>query len=652
MLIKFSDWADDLPIIRKTIDGADVSDMGSFAYGDCPEFTVEAPRKLGASAVVLRICRDSEPDYDYPFVFTDTKNGVDIYKLKVDTAALCKDEDNGLFYYELLFLRGADTLFTSSVNNVDFKLYTHPQRRFLLLVYKKDFKVPSWFSGRTMYQVFVDRFNKGEGEVGSRDDIIMNEDWENGIPQYAERPGDPLKNNMFFGGNLWGVIEKLGYLKSMGVGVIYLNPIFKAYSNHKYDTSDYLKIDEMFGGEEAFDKLIKKADELDIKIILDGVFNHTGDNSRYFDRYGEWGGEGAYKNEASKYRDWYSFKPMPEDEKKSKGRKKTVKLEDVEEDYESWWGIKIMPRLNHANITCRRYFTGKYGVGARYIKQGIGGWRLDVADELCDEFLDEFNRAVKTASHGEAIIIGEVWENAAEKEAYGKRRKYLRGEQLDSVMNYPFRSAAIDFVLYRNAKGLGDTLKSLYSCYPKPVCDALMNILGTHDTERVLTVFGKGTREVCWDNGSELAVRRLPEKEYAKAVKRLILASAIQYTVYGVPSLYYGDEAGVEGYHDPFCRTPYPWGRENKKLREHFRMLGKIREDNRELFAKGYFKLISADNGVVIYSRSLGKQEVLVIANANNKKFDHKINGKWKNLLTGRTYENEVPPTSCVILKK
>lgn len=634
MLIKNSFWADSLPSITKTIDGADATARGCFAFGECPEFTVEAPRKLGASAVVMRICRDGEADTDIPFQFDSTDMVKDIYKLTLDTSRLCAEAEDGLFYYELLFLRGKDTLFTSTDNNVTFYLQDYSDRRFLLLVYKKDFETPKWFHGRVMYQIFVDRFYKGEGSVGARDDVIINEDWENGVPQYVEHQGEPVKNNMFFGGNLWGVAQKLDYLKSLGVGVIYLNPIFKAYSNHKYDTGNYLEIDSMFGGEEAFDALIKRANELDIKIILDGVFNHTGDNSLYFDRYGEYGGIGAYSSESSPYKDWYSFR-------------------DGKTLYDSWWGIEILPRLNHENESCRRYFTAEDGVGAEYIKRGVAGWRLDVADELSDDFLDEFNATVKKVSDGEAVIIGEVWENATEKVAYGKRRKYLRGAQLDSVMNYPVRKGIMRFVIDGDAEFLSDVLLTIYSTYPKTVCDSLMNILGTHDTERAITVFGKGDDEPCDDCGSELAERRLGESEKELAVKKMAIATVIQYTVYGVPSVYYGDEAGLEGYRDPFCRMPYPWGRENETLVSLYTRLGKIRSENRELFGEGDFSIVFAKEGLLVFKRSYKKDSLYVLVNASDEETAHyKMTGKWTDIISGKEYCGELPPCSAVILKR
>ncbi|MBP3370831.1 MAG: glycoside hydrolase family 13 protein [Clostridia bacterium] len=633
MLLKLSDLADALPVIKKRINGTDVSARGSFACGDCPYLTVEAPRRLGASAVVLRIQKDGCADRDYPFSFVSTDGINDVYTLRIDTAELCDGKEDGLFFYEILFLRGLDTLFTSTHNNVDFELLDHSQNRFSMTVYKKDFNTPEWFHGCTMYQIFVDRFYKGEGEVGTRDDVEMNPDWYNGVPQYAEIQGQDVKNNMFFGGNLWGVAQKLDYLKEMGVSVIYLNPIFKAYSNHKYDTGDYFEVDSMFGGAEALDSLIQRANELNIKIILDGVFNHTGDNSRYFDRYGKYGGVGAYSNESSQYRDWFKFG-------------------DTHDDFESWWGIKILPRLNHESESCRRFFTGEDGVGAHYIRKGISGWRLDVADELSDKFLDEFTESVKKQSNGEGVIIGEVWENAALKVAYGRRRRYLHGDQLDSVMNYPLRKGILSFVLDKNAEALADVLKSIYSTYPKTVCDSLMNILGTHDTERILTVIGKQSAEGTNLCGSKLAKMKLSAADREKAIQLLKIAAAIQFTVYGVPSVYYGDEAGVEGYRDPFCRLPYPWGRENYELVDFYKALGKIRKDNRDVLGDGEFSVQYADGGVIFYTRKSEHGEICVIANADNRKRRYALDGKWRDLITGDRYSSGVSGESVVILRR
>lgn len=621
------------PIIIKRLNGADVSHRGAFASDEKIDITVEVPRRLGASAVVLRINRDGESDMDLPLAFIGTNAIIDSYEIRLDLSALCGDKDEGLFFYEFLFLRGADTLFTRSQNNVDFSLVYSSQNRFVLTVYKKDFKTPDWFHGRIMYHIFVDRFAKGKGKVGKREDVIINDDWDNGIPQYAEKQGDSLANNMFFGGNLWGVAEKLDYLKSLGVGIIYLSPIFKAYSNHKYDTGDYFKIDEMFGGEEAFQNLIEKANALDIKIMLDGVFNHTGNDSLYFDMYENYGGHGAYTDPKSKYRDWFTFKKYPN-------------------DYLTWWGIKILPKLNHNNDNCRKFFTDKGGVGEKYIKMGVAGWRLDVVDELSDAFLDEFCKTVKECSDSQAVVLGEVWENAAVKVAYGKRRRYFRGDQLDSVMNYPLRNGILALLIHGDAEFLADVLKSVYSTYPKTVSDSLMNLLGTHDTERILTVLGEGSEENSREPNSVLARKTMCSAKRQIATAKLMLAALIQYTVYGVPSVFYGDEAGLEGYHDPFCRKPYPWNDQDETILDFYKKLGQIRLEHNELFAEGDFFVNFAESSFISYSRKNKCEEIIVAVNASDEPQEYHLQGKHVDLITGKEYGGTVSANCGVILKK
>ncbi|MBO5204279.1 MAG: glycoside hydrolase family 13 protein [Clostridia bacterium] len=631
MLIKLSSSVDSMPIIKKSIKGKDASDRGAFPCGTDIDFTVEMPRALGASAVVLRIAKDGERDRDIALDFVNTEAGKDVYATKISTSQLCGADEHGLFYYEFLFLRGEDTLFTDTRNFVDYTLERRSGRRFLLLVYRQDYKTPEWFKGRTMYHIFVDRFCRGQGDVEKREDAIINDDWDNGMMQYPEKNGDRLANNMFFGGNLWGVAEKLDYLKSLGVGVIYLSPIFKAYSNHKYDTGNYLEIDGMFGGEAAFKNLIEKAAEMDIKIILDGVFNHTGDDSLYFDKYGKYGKTGAYSDPKSPYKNWYRFRKYPD-------------------SYEDWWGIDILPKLNHTVDECRRFFTGKGGVCEKYVKMGIGGWRLDVADELSNDFLDELRQTVKKASSQDAIIIGEVWENAAEKIAYSHRRRYFRGAQLDSVMNYPLRNGILAFLIHKDGEMLADVLKSIYASYPKCVCDSLMNLLGTHDTERILTVLGDMEKDTSDIPNSELAVKRLDTASRKNGIALQKLAATIQYTVYGVPSVFYGDEAGLEGYHDPFCRKTFPWGRECMELVDHYRTLGKIRQEE-SVFTDGEFRVEYACGGVIAYSRYGDGTNVTVVVNATEKSIRYDVKNKTVDLLTGNEYTGTVCPCSVVVLK-
>lgn len=620
-----------LPILMKTVSGEDVSRKGAFPLGTELTFTVTCERRLGIRAVVLRWGRDGEETVDFPLSFIDTKQSTDEYRLTLSLDEMFVGGKDGLFYYEFLFLRGFVTWFSQTDNNVDLALGEASDRRYRLLVHKEDYKAPSWFAGGVMYHAFVDRFYKGDGNVGSREDAEMNPDWYGGIKQYAAYPGAPVKNNEFFGGNLWGIAEKLEYLASLGVTTIYLSPIFKAYSNHKYDTGDYLRVDEMFGGDEALDHLIAEANKHGMRLVLDGVFNHTGNDSLYFNRYGKYDSVGAYQSENSSYHNWFCFKSFPD-------------------SYESWWGIEILPKLNPASEACREFLAGKGGVAETYIKKGIGGWRLDVADELSDEFLDLLCKTVKGASNGEGIIIGEVWENAADKIAYGKRRRYFRGDQLDSVMNYPIRNAILSFVREKDAESFYNGVTEIYASYPKSVCDSLMNLLGTHDTERILSVLG-GNDIDGMDNNTLSTFRMSKEaKEHGAAL--LKIASALQYTLYGVPSLYYGDEAGVEGGHDPFCRLPYPWGREDQSLLAHYRKLGEIRRTN-DVFKDGEFRFVHVEDGFVAYERTTSSEKIIVAANRSGSIVTLPQNKPSVDLLTDEMFDGNVivRPDTVRILK-
>ena len=595
------------------VDGHKTLTPGAQPKGTKLTLCLSLSRAWGAAAVVCRIAPDGGEYQDIPLGFVKTQNGVDFYTLVLDTAALCEGAESGLFYYELLLVRGYETLFSKTPNNKDMTFARESGGRFRLLVYKNDFSTPSWFSGGVMYHIFLDRFCAGEGKVVPHNDAVINPDWQNGIPQYPRKNGDPIPNNVFFGGNLWGVIEKLDYLQSLGVTVLYLSPIFEAYSNHRYDTGDYEKVDDFLGGEEAFDALVREAHKRNIRILLDGVFNHTGDDSRYFNRRGNYQTVGAYQSRASQYAEWYRFREFPD-------------------DYECWWNIEILPRLDHTNEDCRRYFTGEDGIVAKWTSRGVDGWRLDVADELSDDFLDELRHVVKKNTGSEGLIIGEVWENAVDKIAYGNRRRYLSGDQLDSVMNYPFRNAALAFVRDGDAETFYHILTEIYASYPRSVSHSLMNLLGTHDTARILTLLGDGGLGECLPNDT-LAHLSLSAEERQSAKKLLKLASVLQFTVFGVPSIYYGDEAGIEGYGDPFCRKPFPWGREDADLLSHYRVLGKLRREHPAL-TSGEFRFIEHDATSFVFERASECERLLVLANMGEERtFD--IPARSTNALTG-----------------
>ena len=494
----------------------------------------------------------------------------------------------------------------------------HPQG-FLLTVYSRDYKTPEWFKGGVLYQIFPDRFCKQETmpDITGR---IAREDW-GGIPSYRPNAYGKVLNNDFFGGNFKGIQSKLPYLKKLGVTAIYLNPIFEAASNHRYDTSDYMKLDPVLGTEKDFSELVKSAEEQGIRLILDGVFNHTGDDSVYFNKYGNYPSLGAYQSKESPYYNWYSFERFPD-------------------KYASWWGIDILPEVNENSDEYQNFIFGEKGVLKKWLQFGIGGYRLDVADELPDFFLKNLRKSVKE-SNADAIIIGEVWEDAANKIAYSKRREYLHGYELDSVMNYPLKDAIIGYIQSGDASKLSATVRLLIDHYPKQTVDCLMNILGTHDTARILTVLGG----IYCQNKEEMASKRayLSSEAKKKAIEQLKIAAVLQYTLPGVPCVYYGDENGAEGHIDPFCRQCFDWEHLNTDLISFYELLGKIREQFRMIFKDGDFKEIYREDGLIFYKRYKNKKEIYVITNNTSKSYRLQISENYKNVLTQTIYKNEIP---------
>lgn len=609
--------------IIKTVLGKDRSLSGAFSIADTLEITLHIPRDLQLVSPRLILCPDGGNDREIIPEYKGLGKRGDIFTFSLNLSALCADETGGLFYYDFRFERNYQTVYTNSTNNVDFTLATAPSRRFLLLVYESEFTTPTCFYDTTMYHIFVDRFAKSDRLLPVREDAILREDWEDGIPEYAPYPGAPLKNNQFFGGSLWGILDKLDYLESLSVNCLYLSPIFKAYSNHKYDTGNYQEVDEMFGGREALDALLNACKSRGIRVILDGVFNHTGDDSLYFNRYGKYPSVGAYQSQSSPYRNWYRFTRYPT-------------------EYESWWGIPILPRLNTANRDCREYLVGKNGICESYIRAGTNGWRLDVADELSDDFLDTLRSTVKAANPN-ALIIGEVWESAAEKIAYGQRRRYLRGKQLDSVMNYPTKNAIIDYIKSGDCRRLYNMVTEIYATYPRCVCDCLMNLLGTHDTERILTVLaGKNSEGMSND---ELAVTRMSDAEKLYGISLLKIASVLQYTLYGFPSVFYGDEVGIEGYRDPFCRMPFPWGKEDPELLVHYKRLGKLRRAH-SAFCGGDFRVTAHDAGLFAFVREDKKETLHIATNRANDTAKYSVCKEWIDLISGENGKGDIPVES------
>lgn len=496
-----------------------------------------------------------------------------------------------------------------------------------LTVYKSSYKTPDFAKGNIIYHVFVDRFNRADG-VKTKRKYRLHESFSES-PEVVSADGKYYADD-FFGGNFNGIREKLDYLEELGVGIIYLSPIFKAYSNHRYDTGDYLKVDELLGTEDDFKRLLDAAHEKGMKIILDGVFNHSGADSLYFNKFGTYDSLGAYQSKSSPYYDWYYFKKFPD-------------------EYACWWGCDNVPDLNKSNKDYRALVFGKNGVVEKWQKLGADGWRLDVVDELPIDFVNLLIKKIKSVNK-DALVIGEVWEDASTKVSYGELRPYLLGDQLDGTMNYPFMNAIIAYVRDSDEKFFKDTVQSILENYPKETVYCLMNSLGTHDTVRIINALSD-VRAHGWSKTHKLGYK-LPDSEYEKAKKKLYLASVLQFTLPGIPSIFYGDEAGLQGFDDPINRRPYPWGSEDKEILAHYKKLGRIRRENRAVFSGGFN--MRDENGLVAYERASGDDEILIAVNAGADGKTLFINKEYTSLYNNKEYKDvvDVPGGSFVILKK
>ena len=426
-------------------------------------------------------------------------------------------------------------------------LYDHEPPSFQMTIFDVARPVPAWYREGIVYQIFPDRFARDASWPENVDRALEEprrgparvrvDEWMSPVA-YKKTPDGDIAEWEFFGGSLRGIEEKLDYLSDLGATVLYLNPIFEAASNHRYDTADYLAIDPMLGTCEDFERLCVKAAERGISIILDGVFNHSGQDSRYFNAYCNYSDIGAAQSADSPYRSWYRF--------------------NDDGSYAAWWGVKDLPEYNEDDASLREFFCGENGVIRTWIRAGAKGWRLDVADELPDSFIEDI-RCAALAENPEAVVIGEVWEDASNKYAYGKLRHYFQGTELDGAMNYPFRKTVIDFL----TGAIGATtacrlFEQLAENYPAENLAACLNLLGSHDRERIFTLLGDAPTADSLSEG-ERGAYRLSEAQRELAFNRLKLALLLQMTAPGVPSVYYGDEVALDGYADPYNRAPMNW---------------------------------------------------------------------------------------------
>ncbi len=568
--------------------------LGAVAEGTAVHYRITLPRELSCSAAHLVIQREGGQSQVLDMFWCGMNgNNQEWWECHFtpDTAGLY------FYHFEIRTHRGSQRLSKGFAGDGIFG----GNNQWQLTVFHKEFLTPDWLEGGVMYQIFPDRFYKSgtaKGEIPTG--RTFHENWSD-QPDWAPNAQGKITNTDFFGGDLKGIEEKLPYLKELGVTCLYCNPIFESHSNHRYDTADYSKIDPLLGNEEDFRSLCAAAEKLGIRVLIDGVFSHTGSDSVYFNREGRYSTPGAYNSQQSPYYPWYTFRQWPD-------------------SYECWWNFDTLPNVKETEPSYDQYINGETGIVRKWLKAGASGWRLDVADELPDPFLDSLTRAVKS-ENPEGLVLGEVWEDASNKTAYGIRRRYLLGGQLDTVMNYPFRDAILGFLLGNDPRNFAETVESIVENYPPQCLRLLMNHIGTHDTERALTVLGgepAGNRGREWQ-----AAQRLSPEQRETGLKRLRLASLLQYTLPGVPCLYYGDEAGMEGYRDPFNRGTYPWGQEDQELLGWYKGLGTFRAQEKGILGQGAYRTLYADGNVLAYERFVFSEDfrdsLTIVVNRSNR---------------------------------
>lgn len=612
---------------------------GAIPAGETVFFSTFPKRERGIESITLWIAEDGQEPQAIPMQWHELIGARDQY------CATFTPPHPGLYWYYFTIDLPTGPRYCARGYGGRSELIEALGDRYQLTVYDPQYTVPRWFGEGITYQIFPDRFCRdklpslptGEG-ISPR---VLHENW-NDTPVYQPNAYGEIQNNDFFGGTIRGVITKLDYLESLNVRTIYFNPIFQSSSNHRYDTGDYKRVDPLLGCQADFEELCEQATQRGMRVILDGVFNHTGYDSRYFNGRGTYHTIGAYQSKESPYYRWYEF-------------------QEWNQKYGCWWGIYTLPQVNEMDESYLHYIIDNANSVIRYwLRLGASGWRLDVADELPDAFIQRLNRAVKQ-ENPEAVIIGEVWEDASNKISYSQRRRYFQGHELDGVMNYPLRSAILAFLNGGTAEHFAETMECLRENYPKEVFYNGMNIISTHDTPRALTLLG--IPESDFPSSKEArAAYILPEERLQSARNRLKLAAVLQFTMPGSPTIYYGDEAGVQGFEDPLNRRTYPWGAEDRDLLNFYRRLCHLRAESMAL-SRGELRFCTRGNAkgaLLQFERLYEEARLVILVNRGHKNAHALIDAVYAvDMLTEKGFDSPgrlgmnitVPPETAYILR-
>lgn len=563
--------------------------FGAVPCGQNTTYTLHVPCAFYCTTPYLIYHRDGDAPSLFPLTKTNQENGYDVF-----SGTLSFSQSGTYFYYFDLYTEYRK-LYRGQFGQA--YITTGEGECWQQTVYEADFTTSDTIKGGIFYQIFPDRFYEGNPtkKMPFRDRVYRED--KNGMPYFwPTEQADGYLNMDYYGGDLVGIQKKLPYLKSLGVTHLYLNPIFEAHANHRYNTADYKKVDPFLGTNEDFKVLCQMAKQQQIDIILDGVFSHTGADSVYFNREARYQSFGAWQGEDSPYRKWYDFSP------------------NYPCGYRSWWGFDTLPEVNENDPSFRHFICGENGVIDYWLTLGASGFRLDVADELPDDFIAEIRKAVKR-NGADKYLLGEVWEDATTKWSYGTRRTYLLGNGLDSVMNYPFQTAVLSFLKGRSAEDTGEDILRICNNYPAPALHTAMNFLSTHDTVRAITALAGedcANKDRYWQS-----VQTLSPSQYQKGIRSLRLGYAMIFTLPGIPSIYYGDEIGMQGYKDPFNRAYFNWDATETRMRDALITLAQIRHQC-DAFIDGDFILQNAENGILQFERRSKNAVAAVCINRTN----------------------------------
>lgn len=506
-----------------------------------------------------------------------------------------------------------------------------------------NFSVPDWVKGKIMYHIFLDRFNRGsDEELEEMPRRHIHKSWDEKMQIGPDE--ENIWNNDFYGGDLKGITKKLDYLKQFGVSILYISPPVFSQSNHRYDSADYEKIDPYAGTNEDLKVLCEEAHKRGMQVVLDAVFNHTGSDSKYFNKFGSFENTGAYQSSKSEY-----FPFFRKRYNESKGQW----------DFDYWWGMDNLPVCNGNSPEWIEYITGKGGIIDQWFALGIDGLRLDVADELTDHYINKIYEAV-IRNKEDGFILGEVWKNVMRM-----NRDYLAGTKgMHSVMNYPLVDSLIRYFKYGDTEKVRWTISDILNEYPDETIHALMNFTSTHDISRPLTVLGSDEEfsensEWVWDplrkdDRKYCEEFKLTEKQRKKAEE--IYATYVTTLAFmpGILSIFYGDEAGVEGLGNLSNRKPFPWDNINDNMIDLFTKIGQVRV-SQEFLQRADLNLLKVNRDYIMFERTTEDEKALVAVNRTEKEIDFEVPTEYEQAepiyTLKKSYKGHLTPRGAIALK-